>query len=148
MAMAPHKPPRHKAVVIAILHTADRLRRAGTDLLAPYDITLQQFNVLRILRGARPDGLCTLTIAQRMIEEAPGITRLIDRLEKKGLVRRVRSEEDRRQVWCRITPAGERLLARLDDPVEAFDRSAVRALSPADQDRLNALLGLLDVEPA
>lgn len=148
MAMAPHKPPRHKAVVIAILHTADRLRRGGTDLLAPYDITLQQFNVLRILRGARPDGLCTLTIAQRMIEEAPGITRLIDRLEKKGLVRRVRSEEDRRQVWCRITPAGERLLARLDDPVEAFDRSAVRALSPADQDRLNALLGLLDVEPA
>lgn len=146
--MSPNKLPRHKAVVIAILHSADRLRRQATEMLAPHDITLQQFNVLRILRGARPDGLCTLTIAQRMIEETPGITRLIDRLEKKGLVRRVRSEEDRRQVWCRITPAGERLLTRLDDPVEAFDRAAVHGLSSADQDHLTALLGQLHGEPA
>ena len=147
MAMTPHKTPRHKAVVIAILHTADRMRRRGTEMLAPYDITLQQFNVLRILRGARPEGLCTLTIAERMIEQTPGITRLIDRLEQKGLVRRVRSDEDRRQVWCRITPAGERLLARLDDPIEQFDRAAVQHLSPADQDQLTALLGQLQVEP-
>jgi len=145
--MSGNKLPRHKAVVIAILRSADRLRRRGEALLAPHDVTLQQFNVLRILRGARPDGLCTLAIAQRMIEQTPGITRLIDRLEKKGLVRRVRSEEDRRQVWCRITPVGERLLARLDDPVEEFDRAAVRALSPADQERLTALLGLVHGEP-
>jgi len=146
--MSPAKPARHKAVVIAILRSADRLRRRGEALLAPHDITLQQFNVLRILRGARPDGLCTLTIAERMIEQTPGITRLIDRLEKKELVRRVRSAKDRRQVWCQITPAGERLLARLDDPVESFDRAAVRRLSPADQDRLTALLGQLHGEPA
>ena len=145
--MSPNKPPRHKAVVIAVLHTADRLRRSGEALLAPHDVTLQQFNVLRILRGARPEGLCTLAIAERMIEQTPGITRLIDRLEKKGLVRRVRSEEDRRQVWCRITPAGERLLARLDDPVEQFDRAAVRRLSPADQEQLTTLLDLLHREP-
>jgi len=145
--MSPNKLPRHKAVVISVLRTADRMRRRGEALLAPHDITLQQFNVLRILRGARPDGLCTLAIAQRMIEQTPGITRLIDRLEKKGLVRRIRSEEDRRQVWCRITPAGERLLARLDDPVEEFDRAAVRALTPADQEQLTALLGQLYVEP-
>jgi DNA-binding MarR family transcriptional regulator len=145
--MSPNKLPRHKAVVISVLRTADRMRRQGEALLAPHDVTLQQFNVLRILRGARPDGLCTLAIAQRMIEQTPGITRLIDRLEKKGLVRRVRSEEDRRQVWCRITPAGERLLARLDDPVEAFDRAAVRALTPAEQEQLTALLGQLHVEP-
>ena len=145
--MSPNKLPRHKAVVISVLRTADRMRRRGEALLAPHDVTLQQFNVLRILRGARPDGLCTLAIAQRMIEQTPGITRLIDRLEKKGLVRRVRSEEDRRQVWCRITPAGERLLARLDDPVEAFDRAAVRALTPAEQEQLTALLGQLHVEP-
>jgi MarR family transcriptional regulator, organic hydroperoxide resistance regulator len=145
--MSPNKLPRHKAVVISVLRTADRMRRRGEALLAPHDVTLQQFNVLRILRGARPDGLCTLAIAQRMIEQTPGITRLIDRLEKKGLVRRVRSEEDRRQVWCRITPAGERLLARLDDPVEAFDRAAVRALTPAEQEHLTALLGQLHVEP-
>jgi len=145
--MSPNKLPRHKAVVISVLRTADRMRRRGEALLAPHDVTLQQFNVLRILRGARPDGLCTLAIAQRMIEQTPGITRLIDRLEKKGLVRRVRSEEDRRQVWCRITPAGERLLARLDDPVEEFDRAAVRALTPAEQEQLTALLGQLHVEP-
>jgi DNA-binding MarR family transcriptional regulator len=145
--MSSHTLPRHKALVIAILKNADRLRRRAEDMLAPHDVTLQQFNVLRILRGARPEGLCTLSIAERMIEETPGITRLIDRLEKKGLVRRVRSEEDRRQVWCRITPAGERLLVRLDDPVEAFDRAAVRGLSSADQDRLTALLGRLQGEP-
>ena len=145
--MSPTKLPRHKAAVLAIMKTADRLRRRAADLLEPHDVTLQQFNVLRILRGARPEGLCTLTIAERMIEQTPGITRLIDRLEKKELVRRVRSDTDRRQVWCRITPAGERLLARLDDPVESFDRAAVRALSPADQERLTALLGLVHGEP-
>ena len=146
-AMTPHKLSRQKAVLIAILQSADQLRRQGEALLAPHDVTLQQFNVLRILRGARPEGLCTLTIAERMIEKTPGITRLIDRLEKKGLVRRVRSEEDRRQVWCRITPAGERLLARLDEPVEQFDRAAVARLSAADQDQLTALLGQLQGEP-
>src|SRR5262245_4412736 len=145
--MTPTRTPRHKAVVIAILRSADRLRRRAENMLAPHDVTLQQFNVLRILRGARPEGLCTLTIAERMIEETPGITRLIDRLERKGLVRRVRSEEDRRQVWCSITPAGERLLARLDEPVEQLDRAAVARLSAADQDQLTALLGQLQGEP-
>jgi len=145
--MSLSKSPRHKAVVVAILKSADRLRRRAEAMLAPHDVTLQQFNVLRILRGARPEGLCTLTIAERMIEETPGITRLIDRLEKKGLVRRVRSEKDRRQVWCRITPAGERVLARLDDTVEQFDRAAVGGLSAADQDQLTVLLGQLQGEP-
>lgn len=139
---------REKAVVVAILQSADQLKRRAAALFEPHDITLQQFNVLRILRGARPEGLCTLTIAERMIEQAPGITRLIDRLEKKGLVRRVRSETDRRQVWCRITPAGERILARLDAAVEAYDQAAVQALSPADQEQLTALLGRLHREPA
>ncbi|HKE91884.1 MAG TPA: MarR family transcriptional regulator [Gemmatimonadales bacterium] len=145
--MSLSKSPRHKAVVVAILKSADRLRHRAEAMLAPHDVTLQQFNVLRILRGARPEGLCTLTIAERMIEETPGITRLIDRLEKKGLVRRVRSEKDRRQVWCRITPAGERVLARLDDTVEQFDRAAVGGLSAADQDQLTVLLGQLQGEP-
>src|SRR5215467_5067347 len=146
-AMTPHKLSRQKAVLIAILQSADQLRRQGEALLAPHDVTLQQFNVLRILRGARPEGLCTLTIAERMIEKTPGITRLIDRLEKKGLVHRVRSEEDRRQVWCRITPAGERVVAKLDDPVESFDRAAVRELSAAEQDQLTTLLDRLRPEP-
>jgi len=140
-------PPHTKAAVIGILHAADALRRRGAALLETFGITLQQFNVLRILRGARPDGLCTLTIAERMIEQAPGITRLIDRLEAKQLVVRVRSAEDRRQVWCRITPAGLRLLARLDEPVAALDRQAVAGLPRADQVRLAELLQAVHREP-
>jgi DNA-binding MarR family transcriptional regulator len=140
-------PSPPKAAVLGILRAADALRRRGAALLEPYGITPQQFNVLRILRGARPDGLCTLTIAERMIEQAPGITRLIDRLEAKQLVRRVRSSEDRRQVWCRITPAGLRLLARLDEPVVALDRQAVAGLPRAEQVRLAELLRAIHREP-
>lgn len=140
-------PPHTKAAVLGIMRAADELRRRGTALLAPYGLTLQQFNVLRILRGARPQGLCTLTIAERMIEQTPGITRLIDRLEAKKLVIRVRSEEDRRQVWCRITPAGLQLLSRLDEPVASLDRSIVARLPRADQVRLARLLELVHREP-
>ncbi|HEY7686782.1 MAG TPA: MarR family transcriptional regulator [Gemmatimonadales bacterium] len=140
-------PAHTKAAVLGIIRAADVLRRRGAALFEPYGITLQQFNVLRILRGARPDGLCTLTIASRMIEQAPGITRLIDRLEAKQLVVRVRSSEDRRQVWCRITPTGLRLLARLDAPVAALDRQAVAGLARADQMRLAELLQLVHREP-
>ena len=140
-------PSHTKAAVLGILRAADVLRRRGAALFEPYDITLQQYNVLRILRGARPDGLCTLTIAGRMIEQAPGITRLIDRLEAKQLVVRVRSAEDRRQVWCRITPAGLRLLARLDGPVAALDRQAVAGLPRAEQVRLAELLRAVHREP-
>jgi DNA-binding MarR family transcriptional regulator len=140
-------PSHTKAAVLGIIRAADVLRRRGAALFEPYGITLQQFNVLRILRGARPDGLCTLTIARRMIEQAPGITRLIDRLEAKQLVVRVRSSEDRRQVWCRITPAGLRLLARLDEPVAALDRQAVAGLPRADQMRLAELLRAIHREP-
>ena len=141
-------PPYTKAAVIGILRAADALRRRGTALLAPYGLTPQQFNVLRILRGARPEGLCTLTIAERMIEQTPGITRLIDRLEQKKLVVRVRSDDDRRQVWCRITPAGLQLLARLDTPVGDLDRAVVTRLTRADQVKLARLLELVHREPA
>jgi DNA-binding MarR family transcriptional regulator len=123
-------------------------RRRAAALLEPYGVTQQQYNVLRILRGARPDGLCTLTIADRMLERTPGITRLIDRLEGKRLVVRVRSAEDRRQVWCRITPDGLRLLARLDRPVAELDRDVVAGLSRADQERLGELLAVVHREPA
>jgi DNA-binding MarR family transcriptional regulator len=141
-------PPHTKAAVLAILRAADALRRRGMALLEPYGITPQQFNVLRILRGARPDGLCTLTIAERMIEQTPGITRLIDRLEAKRLVVRVRSAQDRRQVWCRITPAGLQLLARLDKPVGDLDRAVMARLPGADQRKLAELLELVHREPS
>src|ERR687897_938950 len=81
---------RGQEAVLALMRTTDLARRVIGKVLEPYDVTAQQYNVLRILRGAGEAGLPTLDIADRMIEQAPGITRLIDRLEAKGLVRRER----------------------------------------------------------
>ncbi|HEV2844013.1 MAG TPA: MarR family transcriptional regulator, partial [Thermoanaerobaculia bacterium] len=132
------KPFRSKGqeVLVALLRTADVVRRAISRVLEPYDITPQQYNVLRILRGAGEQGLPTLEIADRMIEQAPGVTRLLDRLEAKGWVRRQRCPEDRRQVLCWLTPAGLDLVTQLDEPVESADAEAVAELSPEDQDHL------------
>jgi DNA-binding MarR family transcriptional regulator len=125
---------------VALLKAADGVRRRMAGVLADAGLTLQQYNVLRILRGARPDPLPTLEIAERMIERTPGITRLLDGLARKGLVDRERSAEDRRTVLCRITPAGLELLAELDGPVETSDRGAVATLSAEEQAKLIELL--------
>lgn len=127
--------------LLGLLRTADRLRRLGGGVVEPYGISNQQYNVLRILRGAGEEGLPTLEIADRLIERAPGITRLLDRLEKKKLIRRRRRSQDRRQVLCLITPAGMELLARLDKPVAKFGREALNMLSEKE---LRALVGILD----
>src|SRR5947207_13986566 len=100
--------------MVALIRTADVVRRAVGDVVEPHGITAQQYNVLRILRGAGREGLPTLEIAERMIEQTPGITRLIDRLESKKLVARERSATDRRCVYCRITAAGTDLVSRPD----------------------------------
>jgi MarR family transcriptional regulator, organic hydroperoxide resistance regulator len=125
---------------VAILRTADVVRRRVAVALESREITPQQYNVLRILRGAGPDGLPTLEIADRMVERAPGITGLLDRLEVKELIGRERSAEDRRSVLCRITKRGLGLLADLDAPVDAADRALFGTLSVADLDRLLRLL--------
>ena len=108
--------------------------------MQPHGITLQQYNVLRILRGAGDEGLPTLEIAHRMIEQSPGITRLMDRLEAKGLVRRQRSATDRRQVRCWITPTGLALLEQLDASVNQADEALLGALASDEVDRLILLL--------
>jgi len=131
---------RGQEVVVALLRTADLVRRAVGRAVETHDITLQQYNVLRILRGAGEQGLPTLEIAGRMIEQAPGVTRLLDRLEAKGLVRRERCRQDRRQVLCWLTPAGSELVERLDEPVDKADVEAVAMLSPEEQDRLLRML--------
>lgn len=131
---------RGQEVVVALLRTADLVRRAVSQAVETHDITLQQYNVLRILRGAGQQGLPTLEIADRMIEHAPGVTRLLDRLEAKGLVRRERCREDRRQVLCWLTPAGLELAERLDEPVDKADVEAVAQLTPEDQEKLLRLL--------
>jgi len=124
---------------VGLMLTADVVRRHGEALLAPFGITLQQYNVLRILRGSRPDSLPTLEIAARMIEKSPGVTRLLDRLEKKGLVRRQRCSEDRRQVLCGITEKGLALLDTLEKPLQAA-ALPFKLLPKKDLDHLIALL--------
>jgi DNA-binding MarR family transcriptional regulator len=124
----------------ALLRTADLVRRVVGRVLEPYDITAQQYNVLRILRGSGEQGLPTLEIAERMIEHAPGVTRLMDRLEVKGLVRRERCPGDRRQVLCWLTAAGAELVERLDEPIDSADAEAVAMLGPEEQERLLRLL--------
>jgi DNA-binding MarR family transcriptional regulator len=136
----PFAAPTQEATV-ALLRTADLVRRSVTSVIEPHGITLQQYNVLRILRGAGPMGLPTLEIAQRMIEQTPGITRLIDRLETKKLVLRERCPTDRRQVFCRITEDGLALLRGLDALIRRAEDVALGGLSWR---QLKQLLELLD----
>lgn len=130
---------------LPVLRTADVLRRFFSAVIEPYGITHQQYNVLRILRGARSGGLPTLTIIERMIEQTPGITRLLDRLEAKGLVKRERGTADRRQVFCQITPAGLALLEKLDQPINEADNKALEMLDPTEQAQLIRLLNAIRV---
>ncbi len=124
-----------------MLMTTERLRWPLQDMLSRTgELTPQQYNVLRILRGAGKDGLPTLEIASRMIERAPGITRMIDRLERKELVERERRPGDRRQVLCRITATGRTLLRSLDKPIEKLDEELLSALSIAESKELIRLL--------
>ena len=125
--------PKAQDVTTAVLRTADVLRRRVAAALAPHGVTSQQYNVLRILRGAHPRPLPTLEVAARMIEQAPGVTRLLDRLETMGLVRRERGADDRRLVECVITAAGLKLLAALDEPIETVNQDAVRSLGATDR---------------
>jgi len=115
------KPPesfrsREQRATLGLLRTADAVKRSLAQVIEPHGITPQQYNVLRILRGAGPEGLPTLTIGERMIEQTPGVTRLVDRLERKGLVVRIPCPKD--------------------DPVNRWDSQAVSVLLPSELDSL------------
>ena len=131
---------REQQAMLGLLRTADAVKRSLALVIEPHGITPQQYNVMRILRGAGPDGLPTLTIGERMIEQTPGVTRLVDRLERKGLVARKPCPDDRRRVFCRITEKGLELLKELDEPVNRWDAKTVSVLAPADLDTLISLL--------
>lgn len=133
-------PTRSEEALVGILRTADRVRRRLAAALDPHGVTVQQYNVLRILRGARGTPLPTLEIGERMIEDAPGVTRLLDRLEAKGWVRRQRCTEDRRLVHCWITDEGLSLLAEVDPRIREADRSLTRVLDDAELEALSRLL--------
>jgi len=127
--------------MLALHRTSDRLATEGAKLLRPWDISSTQYNVLRILRGAEPDGLTCGGIGDRMIQHDPDITRLIDRMEKRGLVSRQRDDKDRRVVITRITQKGLDLLAQLDGPVDEFNKRRLGHLGPV---KLQMLIDLLE----
>jgi MarR family transcriptional regulator, organic hydroperoxide resistance regulator len=127
--------------LLGLMRTTDLVRRQVTAFVEPHGITLQQYNVLRILRGGGKDGVPTLDVAERMVEQTPGITRLLDRLEAKGFVSRERCPKDRRQHLCWITPKGAALLEKLDEPMAQFGEHLMKGLKPEDR---AALIRLLD----
>ena len=106
-------------------------------------ISGSQYNILRILRGARPKAVKISEISDRMINRDPDVTRLVDRLIKQGLVRRERCTEDRRVVFVEITAAGLALLARLDEPVAEYTEGAMAGLKPQQLRTLDTLLNEL-----
>jgi len=138
----PFESPAQEAI-LGVYRTSDMLQRRFARLVEPHGISLQQYNVLRILRGAGKEGTPTLEIAERMVEKTPGITRLLDKLEAKHLVRRKRCPEDRRQVLCWITDSGVSLLSQLDKPLVQSGLTAVECLSQTEIRQLIAILGKL-----
>lgn len=127
-------------VAVSILRTAAIIERHFAQVVANSGITIQQYNVLRILRGAGDEGLPTLVIRDRMIHAAPGITRLLDKLETAGLARRERCSPDRRQVFCYITSSGLEVLNQLEAAMKEADELAVGTLSEDEQRQLLKLL--------
>ncbi len=123
-----------------LLRTADHLLRGVEKLLKPAGLTPSQYNVLRILRGAGPEGLACGEIAARMLTRDPDMTRLLDRLDKRSLVSRVRNARDRRVVVTRITTLGLKLLASLDEPVEELHKKQLQHLGRERLKQLSALL--------
>src|ERR1017187_5898673 len=128
-----------EAAFLELCRTADVLGRRLSGMLKAEGLSANQYNVLRILRGA-PAGLACGEIGNRMITRDPDITRLLDRLEKRGLISRCRESKDRRMVTAKITAEGLRLLARMDEPVRTMHRSQLGHLGRA---RLGALTELL-----
>ncbi len=108
-----------------------------------HGLTMQQYNVLRILRGAYPEGLPTLEIADRMIKRHPNVTRLLDRLEDKALVVRERCDDDRRIVRAWISDTGRRLLADIDEPMAEMADRVFEGMAPEERSQLMTLLSRL-----
>jgi len=126
---------------LELLRTADVLVQGLAATLKPYGLSLNQYNVLRILRGAGPGGLPCGQIAERMLTRDPDMTRLLDRLEGRGLVGRCRGQDDRRVVLTRITGQGMKVLADLDEPVRKRHEEQLGHLSAA---KLRTLIELLE----
>ena len=126
---------------VALQKAADSLAQQVEQLLKANELTAAQYNTLRILRGAEPEGLACSSIADRMISHDPDMTRLLDRMEKRTLITRERQKDDRRVVKTRITPQGLDLLKSLDQPVHEMHK---RQFAHVPGARLKLLIELLD----
>jgi DNA-binding MarR family transcriptional regulator len=122
-------------LLVAASHVNERFDR----ICAEHRITAGQYNVLRILRGAHPNGHSRCDIAERLLDRAPDVTRLVDRLERQGLVERARSDEDRRLSISRITDAGRALLDRMEPAVRAHNDHFAERISLADRRELSRI---------
>lgn len=120
--------------------TYDLLRAIEDELFATFGLSAQQYNALRLLRGEHPGTLPTLVLAGRLVTQAPDITRLLDKLEERGLIERQRLAENRRVVQVGITGAGLALLKEMDDPVRQCGRKQLGHLPAADLTRLTEIL--------
>lgn len=130
---------RHKAVV-NIMFTDAWLRGRMSEILKPYDLTLQQYNVLRILRGSSPKALSTSCIRDRMLDKMSDASRIVDRLFKKGLLKRSTCSADKRLVDVFISEAGLNVLSQIDSSMNGFNQS----LSMITEDEAKLLNGILD----
>jgi DNA-binding MarR family transcriptional regulator len=133
--------PLEDRIFVSILKTADLLGQEAEQLLKSSNLTGAQYNVLRILRGAEPAGLPCRAIGDEMISHDPDMTRLLDRMEKRGFITRERQTDDRRVVKTRITPQGLGILKTLDQPVRDAHKRQFRHMSAA---RLKLLAELLE----
>lgn len=131
--------PEH-TTYLALQRLALRQQHETAELLRDYDLSGPQFNVLRILRGAGEQGLTCSEIGGRLLVHDPDVTRLLDRLQKAGLVRRDRDRPDRRVVATRLTDQGRALLARIDQPISALHARQFAHLNPAQLQQLLTLL--------
>jgi DNA-binding MarR family transcriptional regulator len=125
---------------LSIVRTADKLLRAVDRLVRQHGLTATQYNVLRILRGAGQQGATCREVGERLLNAEPDITRLLDRMEKRGMVSRCREAQDRRFVTVRITPAGLELVDALDEPIAGFHRERFAAFSQSELGQFLAAL--------
>jgi DNA-binding MarR family transcriptional regulator len=127
-------------VYLGLWRTYDRLRALEDELFAQFELTAQQYNVLRLLKAALPETVPTLSLVERLVSRAPDVTRMIDRLEERGLVSRERSTGDRRVVRVGITDAGMDLLGKIAEPLAECHAKQLGHLSATDLKKLSELL--------
>jgi len=127
-------------LLVSLLRTTDLLQEQFEQMIHPFNISMTQYNVLRILRGAEPEGRTCGEIGERMIAREPDVTRLLERMEKAGFIKRTRDSADRRVVLTRITSCGLKLLDEMEPKLREIDG----LLKPMGERKIEAMLELLD----